>query len=138
MVIDLIVSYTSVLAGIILSIISPEELKPGRKYFRVLQLLLFGLVLLVPLYIIVIERRFFLFAGVLIASLFLFWIRIKQSVLWTEVLHYLFFTGLFFFVSASSYRLLFLSLLFLYGLPTGTLFRLQLIERQEKKTVLSS
>ncbi len=134
MVIDLIVSYTGVLAGIILSIISPEELKPGRKYFRVLQLLLFGLVLLVPLYIILMERRFFLFAGVLIASLSLLWIRIKQSVLWTEVLHYLFFTVLFFFVSAPPQRLIFLSLLFLYGLPTGTLFRLQLIERQEKET----
>ena len=137
MMLDLIVSYSGFLAGIILSIISPEELKPGRKYFWVLQLLLFGLLLLVPLYIILMERRFFLFAGVMIASLSLLWIRIKQFVLWAEAVYYLFFTVLFLFVSASPQRLLFLSLLFLYGLPTGTLFRWQLIEQHEKKKTKS-
>ncbi len=92
---EILFSLSGFVFGVVLALIAPEELKPGKKYFKFIRNVLF--VLITGFVIILIVDKFY--------SLFNF----------------------------ESSLLLLASLIFLYGLPAGTLFRLKQVERQEEK-----
>lgn len=159
MVIDLIVSYTGVLAGIILSIISPEELKPGRKYFRLAQWGMYGLLVLGGALLLFREGRLAIALSVVGVGVLLgVWMECTECSTGSKpmehsgtpkeprflfekrfrpyhyFLPYLLFTSVYFLLSAETSHLLMASGIFLYGFPTGTLARLHWLESQEKQT----
>lgn len=133
----LLFSLSGFLVGILLSIISPEEMKPGKKYFVFIKNFLFYLIVFFSLSLFyVYQLGYFLLMPLAYLAFYTILIR-KQKVYWREPLNYVFFgiLYLFFYVFAfeNSWLIILASMIFLYGLPTGTLFRLELVEKQERK-----
>ncbi len=133
----LLISLAGFLVGFILSIISPEELRPGKKYFIFIQRVLFISITLTSIYLIILLQQYYLLIIPLIFSI-LFLILTKKKIIKNyfylkEISNYFFFIIIYFITIEQNLKLLFLSLFFLYGLPAGTLLRLGFIRKQERK-----
>lgn len=124
------------LFGIILALIAPEELRPGKKYFLLIKKILFCFILLLPLFLFIYLKNYY-FVLIIIIYLVLYFLILRKKKFWLkEIFNYSFFiiTYLVFIILNLKNNLIIIlpSLIFLYGLPAGTLFRLSLIEKQEK------
>ena len=114
-----IISFLGFPIGLFLSFVSPEEMKPGKKYFKLLQNLLLVLILffvfdyyLIPLAIsILITVAVFL-------GVFYWQNKYKGIILYTLLAVFLYF-------SSKNYSLFALesSLIFMYGFPAGSLIK---------------
>lgn len=114
-----IIAFLGLPIGLFLSFISPEEMKPGKKYFELIQNLLLVFILffvfdyyLFPL-ILSIIITITLFLGVF------YWQNKNKSVIIYVVLAIL----LFFSDNDASLFALESSLIFMYGIPTGSLIQ---------------
>jgi hypothetical protein len=126
-----------ILGGFIASMLALEELKDGRKYFVWLKRTLFFLILLCAISLLAING--FLIRSIVYlilgGTLFYFsiakWPKKKGKV---ELLTYLFFLILllcFAFIQINEGQTLILvSLMLLYGIPTGTLLHLKYIDEE--------
>jgi len=135
--IKLLFSLTGFLFGFILSLISPEELKPGKKYFLLIKKILFYSIILFSFFLFIYFKNYY-FASIPLIYLILSLIIIrKQKIFLEEIFNYSFFIViylLFLAVKLQNNILIILpSLVFLYGLPSGTLARLRIIEKHERK-----
>lgn len=109
--------------GYILSLISPEEMESGRKYFLVLKRIFFVLIGLTFYYFYQAGQgvKFFvLTTSFLILFYFNFLNKRTKEKKYLEALNYCFFSVLFFL---SAEKTLLASTIFLYGLPVGSLWR---------------
>ena len=127
---NILIAYTGLIFGFILSIISPEELKPGKKYFLTFKNLMFGSFLIATVVLFSLQNDYayiILFGFFTIPFLYL---KAKVNSNYKEIGMYALFTIPVFFVT--NHQLILLTIIFLYGLPTGTLLRLDWIEKQER------
>ncbi len=121
------------LGGYILSLISPEEMESGRKYFLLLKRIFFVLVGLTFYSFYPTEQgvKFFvLIAGFLILFYLNFLNKRTKEKRYLEAINYCFFGVLFVF---SAEKTLLASVIFLYGLPVGSLWRSVYRAEQQKK-----
>ena len=106
-ILTLIVSFLGVFLGGILALISPEELKPGKKYFKIVGWAVLIALLALSLYFS--QIIWFILIAVLILFLKVF---NREYPALAFVLFFSFFAD-FLFIAAS--------MIFIYGLPLGTL-----------------
>ena len=137
----LLISIAGFLVGFILSIISPEELRPGKKYFVFIRESLFYLMILFSLFLFVYYQKYYLILIPFIyVGLYVFLTKktqfLKEYFYLKEISNYLYFIITYIImlnINGQNFKLLFLSLVFLYGLPAGTLLRYGFIRKQERK-----
>jgi len=114
----LIVSFLGLILGIILAYIAKEELKPGKKYFILLQkVILTSIVAFLFFYWS--NKNIFLFIICLFASFILIYFFIEKI----KTHHIYKVLGLIFYFSSKDIEIFKIQafLIFLYGLPTGSL-----------------
>jgi hypothetical protein len=104
--------------GYALRLIAPEELKPGKRYFHWVKYALAILVLVYGSFLLVGSP--FIFVFFIIASLVLLYLLPRKKSKWLEIAIYIAFLLPFLLPTSLT---LYASLLFLYGLPTGTLWQ---------------
>lgn len=128
-VLVLLVSLTGIGFGIILSYLAPEELAAGKKYLLLAKKAMAGIIALLAVYASLAERTY-LFVLIPIAALTLSNMFIessgpfKKSKAWRyELGYYFLFTGAYFLILNENVRLLIAAIIFIYGLPAGTLMR---------------
>lgn len=117
----LLFSLTGIIFGMLLSLISPEEMQPGRKYFQWLRRAFLAAAFLFISFSFISRRPLALsFLLVLTVLLFLDF-KVKNKVLFFSP--YLFFIIAYFLMDDVNLRLA--SIIFIYGLPAGTLLRIK-------------
>ncbi|HLC65900.1 MAG TPA: hypothetical protein VJI46_07300 [Candidatus Nanoarchaeia archaeon] len=111
----LFISYAGILVGITLSIVSPEERKPLRKYFLMMKLIVPWLLIIASIYFSVGNWISFVFLG-----LFALYLLSGKS---SGKITYIFLGALFFIASESPDFLVTAStIIFLFGIPAGALY----------------
>ena len=127
-----LVAYLGLFVGNILIFIAPEELKPGKKVFSFLRLIL-GASMFIVLLTFFIDSLpyFFSILGMLILVFILFWNN------WMNVLFEYIFLSLIFFLSFKDSTLFIIEalLIFMFGLPTASLYTKV---KQKKQSLLLS
>ncbi len=118
------IGLSGILFGIALSYIAPEELQSGKKYFLFLRGMFYVLFVLITGYFIwpVMTLMGILIQLILIGGLILRW---KTRALKFEPLIYLTFIACFLLVTNANYYPIAATLIFIYGLPVGTLSRIK-------------
>ena len=116
-----IIALLGIGAGMILAYLAPEEIEGGKKYFMWLRRILAVIAVGVVMYYAWISSKF-MFGGVLAIVTFIYLsIDWKMGGEWFSLWLYVIFAIAYFMLPVS--QLLLASVLFLYGLPTGTLLR---------------
>lgn len=125
------VAFCGLIAGAIIASMAKEELKAGRKYFSLMQDFLVVLVLffIMEFY----KASIFIIMPVLLV-VFLLIFYFKNSVKYSDMAVYSMF-AIIFYLSSQSINLFSLeaSLIFLYGLPSGSL-----ISKEKVKNILKT
>ncbi|HLC80737.1 MAG TPA: hypothetical protein VJG31_03105 [Candidatus Nanoarchaeia archaeon] len=118
----LIVGLSGCLGGYILSLISPEEMESGKKYFLLLKRIFFVLIGLMFYYSYQAgQATLFVLMAVFLVLFYLNFLNKKtKEKKYLEIVNYGLFIVLFFF---SAEKTLLASMVFLYGLPVGSLWR---------------
>lgn len=121
----LAVSLTGIFFGMTLSYISPEEMVPGKKYFLLLKRVIAGLIFILAVYVSFFEKNYFLLIPavlILFLSILAYKIKKLKSGIY-ELASYLLFTGIYLLSLETNFKLLTAVLIFIYGLPLGSLIR---------------
>ncbi len=109
----ILLSLTGYVVGVLLSKISPEEMKPGKRYFLVIRKIIFWIIIIVPFF----EGLSWTYPGLLaIYVLILLLFRMLGKGINKVVLNYVLFISSY-LVCLNSMRFIYLALVFLYGLP---------------------
>lgn len=119
----LLFSLTGIIFGLSLTYIAPEELAAGKKYFILSKRVLFVMISLVIIYYLSAGKQvqYLLLFTALLSSLFIFDFKTKRRGYYG--FHYLFFVLPYFLNENTAFHLILASLIFLYGLPVGSLLR---------------
>ncbi|MEK6938264.1 MAG: hypothetical protein V2A62_00940 [Candidatus Woesearchaeota archaeon] len=121
------IGISGVLFGLALSYIAPEELSAGKKYFIILKNFLYVIFGLVTLYFVWSLKNNLLAVSILILLIFGSLLRWKFPELKFEFIAYLVFIFTFILLGVlfpvENYAVISSSIIFLYGLPLGTLLR---------------
>ncbi len=123
LLLPLLLSFTGPLFGLALALIASEELKAGRPYLSWLKRIIFVIIIAVIAVQLAFPPQWLGMILFLSAGLVFFALELKktsQNSLFREGFHYLLFVLAYFLISE---KLLAASLIFLYGLPLGTLLR---------------
>lgn len=127
-----LVAYFGLFVGNILIFIAPEELKPGKKVFSFLRMILgmFMFIVLLTFYIDSLPY-FFGILGMLVLIFILYWNG------WMTVMFEYIFLSLIFFLSFKDQTLFIIEalLIFMFGLPTASLYTRF---KQKKQSLLLS
>ena len=119
-----IISFSGLLIGMLLAFTAKEELKPGKKYFLLLQklTLLLILIFLVNFFNVILYLRIIIY----ILFILLMTFNIKSQVIYPAL-------AAVFFLSSKNPELFITNsiLIFLYGFPTGSLFAKKLIKKKK-------
>ena len=128
---ELLVSLTGFIFGVALSVISPEELKPGKRYLLFFKDMLFALIVLFS------SLSFIYFGSASYLALpliyLLLYLALSRRIKYLEPVTYIFFITVYLLIPDNYLQGVLPALIFLYGLPAGSIFRLGIIERQEAK-----
>lgn len=115
-------SIIGLLIGIILILLAPEEQRPGKKYFQLIQNVIFALILLVFLFYIKLSLIYLVLLLIsLIILYFLLLTKVKDKF---RTVNYVYFILAFIFFFSFQYNLLFLIesvLVMLIGIPAASL-----------------
>jgi len=125
-----LVSYLGLFVGLILAIIAKEELKSGKKYFLFLQKLLLLLIFIFLLIFIGLN-----YISVLLIFMFIMISLLKRKKEFNELPYTYIILAVVFYLSSKKLNpyIIESSLIFLYGIPTGTL----LTEKSKKKSIIN-
>ncbi len=124
-ILALVISFAGIILGSILALIAPEELKAGKKWWQLLEWAVFIAIIAAMFYFAKIN---FLWTGLIAALLALLKIAKMDYPALAFVLLLSFADG-FLFLAAS--------LIFIYGLPKGTLEAMPIVNmRNSKKSIL--
>jgi hypothetical protein len=131
-ILAVLVTFLSLFLGVVLARLTKEELKPGEKYFKFLKYIFLIAVIFISLYVSISNKDFIIFAIVLVISLYLLFYKKKQKETYIYAL-----LGFIIYYSSSFINLFLLesALIFLYGLPTGTLITKGMIKKQKRLIV---
>ncbi|MBW3004604.1 hypothetical protein KY310_02125 [Candidatus Woesearchaeota archaeon] len=112
-----LVASLGLLSGRILARIAKEEIKPGKKYFLILQKVLFCLAVVLLMYSNKTNVHY-TWIGALVLFIYLSWFKKLPSYIMSAVL------GAGVYLAALTDNFLLISgVIFLYGLPTGSLIK---------------
>lgn len=123
----LLIVFLGVFIGLLISYMAKEELKPGAKYFNILKHAVFLAILVV----FFVKNPSIMFVLVIAAIIIAF----SFSKHWETLYYYA--LGIIFFLSwkYNGFSLL-APLMFLYGLPLGSLYLFHHIKEKKKKIIL--
>ena len=119
----IVVSYLGIIFGYILALIAPEELRVGRNLFRIGKFAMFLVIFLLANYYL------YLFSSIIVVSIFsvlmiiMFVLELVYMKRIYELFNYVIFTIPYFIIGDDTFRLVFASVLFVYGLVAGTLIK---------------
>lgn len=116
----LLFSLSGLLFGLALAYIAPEELKAGKKYFLWLKRIILIALAAAAVYFSAILLSRIVFGLVFLMVLFA---DFKFNSHLKEIFIYPSFIASYFFIAGAEGKLLIASLIFLYGLPAGTLLK---------------
>lgn len=118
-----VVVFMGIVSGIILAFIAKEELKQGKRYFVLMRNLLLALIVVFLLYFYYINKYL-----ILIISVLLFLSLSKINLKKDYIVYWL--TGIVLLLVSKNKDFLLIEsiLIFLYGLPAGTLFAMRFIK----------
>lgn len=125
-----IVSFSGLIAGAILAFFTKEELKPGKKYFELLQKALLAAIAAVFVYYLGLHLlvRIAIYAAVILL------LATSKSI--NSSVAYALLGAVFYFSSFSKQSFLIISsLIFLYGLPAGSIIATSLIRKRKSEAV---
>ena len=111
-ILGIIIIFAGIFAGYFLGLIAKEELKPGKKY-----LILFKRILLSAVFIIAIAYSANLAVSIIFGLILIYVLMFKSK--FNDLIAYASFIIIYFVISKD---ILLPSLMFLYGLPTGSLY----------------
>jgi hypothetical protein len=125
--------FSGVYVGALLAFISPEELKPGKNYFKAFENTLLVFIILILLYAYDANIFVLIFLGVVL-SIFLYYTCENTPV--NQIAYFL--LGIAFYFAAKSVDLFIIisTMIFLYGLPLGSMYVARRLKRS-KKTILT-
>jgi hypothetical protein len=131
--VTLIFVFLGVYVGALLAFISPEELKPGKSYFKAFENTLLVFILLILLYAYDAHIGVLILLGVA-ASIFLYYTT--ETTPMNQIAYFL--LGIVFFFSTKTTDLFIVisAMIFLYGLPLGSLYVARRLKKS-KKTILT-
>ena len=123
----LVFSFLGVYVGALLAYIAPDELKPGRMYFRAL---MNAILVLIPLFILYAYNAniFVLILLGAVASVFLYFTSETSPV--NQIAYFAMGIAFFFGTRTVDLFIIVSALIFLYGLPLGSLY----VSRRLKKS----
>lgn len=126
-----LISYSGLFIGFILALIAKEELKAGKKYFIQLQKIILLLIFIFLIIFIKLNYTLFLLIFIIIIGLKKYG---KKD--FNELVYIYIILGIIFYLSSKNSNLLAIesSLIFLYGLPTGSLLYK---DKDKKETILN-
>lgn len=116
-----IIAFLGLIGGVIASYSNKKELLPGKKYFVLTQKILFIAIIIAT--VVLLDLNIFLsFAFILAAFLFCFYLSLAKHSYYIYVLF-----GFLFFISMRNDKLFLLNcaLIFLLGIPAGTLLKMK-------------
>ena len=122
--------FSGVYVGALLAFISPEELKPGKSYFRAFENTLLVFIILILLYAYNAHLFVLIFLGVAL-SIFLYYTCETTPV--NQIAYFLLGIALFFSTKTVDLFITISTMTFLYGLPLGSIY----VARRMKKSRIS-
>lgn len=125
-----IITYLGLFTGFILAITAKEELKPGKKYFIFLQKVI--LLLIFIFLLIFVDLNYVL---VLLILIFILIQILRRKKDFNELPYTYIILAIIFYLSSKKLNLFIIesSLIFLYGIPTGTL----LTKKSKKEAIIN-
>lgn len=125
--------FSGVYVGALLAFISPEELKPGKNYFKAFENTLLVFILLILLYAYNANLFVLIFLGVVL-SIFLYYTCESTPV--NQIAYFLLGIALYFSARSVDLFIMISTMIFLYGLPLGSMYVARRLKRS-KKTILT-
>jgi len=127
-----LISYLGLFAGFILAIIAKEELKAGKKYFILSQKII--LLLIFIFLLVFIDLNYIIILLILAFILISLWKTYSEKE-FNELPYIYAILAIIFYISSKTLNLFIIesSLIFLYGLPIGTL----LTKKDKKETIIN-
>ncbi len=126
----LLISLAGIIFGLVLSYLAPEEFSSGKRYFLFLKRVLLGIILIFVNYTFLTSSNYLIMSiftvfmvGLFVLEMNWFKISLAKSQQIVEISNYLIFIFFYFFLAEQQSQLVLASLIFLYGLPAGTLLR---------------
>lgn len=125
-----IMSYIGLFIGFFLAIIAKEEIKPGRKYFLFLQKII---LLLIFIFLLLFIKLNYILILLILIFIIIYLLKTKKE--FNELPYIYIILSVIFYLSSKKLSLFVIesSLIFLYGLPTGSL----LTKEDRKKTIIN-
>ena len=122
----LLFACTGIIFGVILAMIAPEELSSGKKYFLLMKRVLFIILFFFVNSLLYIAENYVLIIVFSILAIILFVIELTIWKKAYEIANYVIFLIPYFFVLGSNNKMILATMIFIYGLPTGTLIKRKL------------
>jgi hypothetical protein len=122
-IIFVVIGLGGILGGLLLSFIAPEELNKGKKYFFILKRALFIAIMVLNSYFIFLKDEMITLVVVMIIGVMLLIFDFVISKRIYQILNYVYLFVIPILINTNINPYLIYSLIFIYGLPTGTLLR---------------
>ncbi len=116
----LVISYLGLLAGIIISYMAKEEIKPGKKYFLILKTIIFGFIVYFFMTYLNIFPVISIILAIVFASFTFIWDK-RMKFINTNMLYYSFFSVIIFETKLTFYSAIIGMLIFIFGLVTASI-----------------
>lgn len=117
--ITVLLSLVGILFGFLLAKIAPEELAPGKKYFKFMKVVFYLATLTIVTVFYILNNLYLYLIIIFVLAIILFLLQLKLKHLILDLLTYLlFFTAAYLYYDPT-FNLLLATSLFLYGFPVG-------------------
>ena len=116
----LIVGFLGIIFGYVLALIAPEELRVARKLFRIGKFVIFGIIFLLANYYLSITGSLIVMSVFSVLMIIMFVLELIYNKRIYELSNYIVFTLPYVIVADNTFRLVFSSTIFVYGLVAGT------------------
>jgi len=125
-----LIAYIGLFIGFILAIIAKEEIKPGKKYFILLQKII---LLLIFIFLLLFINLKYVVVLLILAFILISILRTKKE--FNELPYIYIILAIIFYLSSKNLNLFIIesSLIFLYGVPIGTL----MTKKSKKETIIN-
>jgi hypothetical protein len=119
----LIVGYLGIVFGYILALIAPEELRSAKKLFKIGKFVMFGIIFLLTNYYLYLFNSLIVLSIFSILMIIMFVLELVYMKRVYELFNYVIFTVPYIIIGDDTFRLVFASVIFVYGLVAGTLIK---------------
>jgi hypothetical protein len=119
----LIVGYLGIVFGYVLALIAPEELRSAQKLFKIGKFVMFGIIFLLTNYYLSSFGSWIAMSIFSVLMIFMFVLELVYMKRIYELFNYVIFTVPYIIIGDDTFRLVFASVIFVYGLVAGTLLK---------------